>query len=111
MSYAIVCDKCGKVYTKSEDKELLVLVKTYKYRTPEYSMSDAEEYHLCPVCYSMFNSFISNIHKKEEQDDRKCYSCRWYEGDTGETPVMCMDCSFCPGQTRSVVYNNYEEEA
>ena len=58
----------------------------------------------------MFNSFIHNFPKKDDKDIRKCYSCRWYEGPTGELPMMCKDCVHCGEQKSALVYDNYEEE-
>lgn len=105
---AIICDKCGKIM-KSDSGEITIL----KVIPPEARDStvwhEIKEFHLCSICAALTFDFING--KKETKEDHKiCYSCKWYEGDNGESPMMCKDCINCPGQTRSVVYNNYEEE-
>ncbi|MBP5594235.1 MAG: hypothetical protein J6Y02_02545 [Pseudobutyrivibrio sp.] len=101
---AIICDKCGKIMkTDSEEITLLKIARPAE-------IFNAKEFHLCSICAALAFDFING--KKETKENHKiCYSCKWYEGDNGEAPIMCKDCINCPGQTRSVVYNNYEEEA
>lgn len=100
---AIICDKCGKIMkSNSEEITLLRIARSEE-------MFNPKEFHLCSVCAALTLDYL-NGKKPAKEDHRICYSCKWYEGDNGESPMMCKDCINCPGQTRSVVYNNYEEE-
>ena len=102
MAYAIICDKCKKVCVSDEDKELLVCLKVYK------NCSGCGEYHLCPTCYSKFNSFISGIGQKNEQPSL-CSTCKHYEGENFES-LFCKECKNNKNCRSGIVYDHYEEE-
>lgn len=101
---AIICDKCGKIM--KTDSEEITILKIAIARPAE--MYNPKEFHLCSICAALAFDFINGKNGTKE-DHKICYSCKWYEGENFEHS-MCLDCRNNPKQSRSIVYDHYEEE-